>query len=65
MKIRWCGHATFLLEGNGTRIVTDPYTPEVAGYEPIDEPVDIVIMSSATDRFHSCSGYGDGRSGCD
>ena len=22
--------------------------------DPIDEPVDIVIMSSATDRFHSC-----------
>ena len=55
MKIRWCGHATFLLEGNGTRIVTDPYTPEVAGYDPITEPVDIVIMSSATDRFHSCA----------
>ena len=34
MKIRWCGHATFLLEGNGNRIVTDPYTPEVAGYGP-------------------------------
>ena len=29
------------------------YTPGVSGFEPIDEPADIVIMSSATDRFHS------------
>jgi L-ascorbate metabolism protein UlaG (beta-lactamase superfamily) len=35
-------------------IVTDPYTPEVSGYDPIPEPADIVIMSSATDSFHSC-----------
>jgi beta-lactamase family protein len=35
-------------------IVTDPYTPEVAGYDPITEAADIVIMSSATDTFHSC-----------
>ena len=53
MRIKWYGHASFLIEGNGTRIVTDPYTPEVSGYDPIAEPADIVIMSSATDRFHS------------
>jgi L-ascorbate metabolism protein UlaG (beta-lactamase superfamily) len=53
MRIKWYGHASFLVEGNGTRIVTDPYTPEIAGYDPIAEPADIVIMSSATDRFHS------------
>ena len=35
--------------------MTDPYTPEVAGLDPVDEPADVVIMSSATDRFHSCS----------
>jgi L-ascorbate metabolism protein UlaG (beta-lactamase superfamily) len=55
MRIKWYGHASFLIEGNGVRIVTDPYTPEVAGYDPIAEPADVVIMSSATDRFHSCA----------
>jgi L-ascorbate metabolism protein UlaG (beta-lactamase superfamily) len=62
MKIRWYGHACFRVEGQaaGDRertvaIVTDPYTPEVAGYDPIPEPADIVIMSSATDSFHSCA----------
>lgn len=53
MRIKWYGHASFLIEGNGTRIVTDPYTPERAGYDPITEPADVVIMSSATDAFHS------------
>jgi len=53
MRIKWYGHASFLIEGNGTRIVTDPYTPERAGYDPITEPADVVIMSSATDTFHS------------
>lgn len=53
MQIKWYGHACFLIGGDGVRIITDPYTPEVAGLKPVDEPVDIVIMSSATDRFHS------------
>jgi L-ascorbate metabolism protein UlaG (beta-lactamase superfamily) len=36
-------------------VVTDPYTPgpAVSNFDPIDEPADLVIMSSATDRFHS------------
>ena len=55
MKIKWYGHACFRIEGGGVSIVTDPYTPEVAGLDPVDEPADVVIMSSATDRFHSCS----------
>jgi L-ascorbate metabolism protein UlaG (beta-lactamase superfamily) len=53
MKIKWYGHACFRIEGDDIRIVTDPYTPEVAGLEPIDESADVVVMSSATDRFHS------------
>jgi L-ascorbate metabolism protein UlaG (beta-lactamase superfamily) len=53
MKIKWYGHACFRIEGDGIAIVTDPYTPEVAGLDPVDEPADVVIMSSATDRFHS------------
>jgi L-ascorbate metabolism protein UlaG (beta-lactamase superfamily) len=62
MKIKWYGHATFRVEGrpegdgsSAVAIVTDPYTPEIAGYDPIREPADIVIMSSATDTFHSCA----------
>ncbi len=53
MKIKWYGHACFRVEGGGVSIVTDPYTPEVAGLDPMEEPADVVIMSSATDRFHS------------
>jgi L-ascorbate metabolism protein UlaG (beta-lactamase superfamily) len=52
MKITWYGHACFRIEGEGVSIVTDPYTPEVAGLDPVDEPADVVVMSSATDRFH-------------
>jgi L-ascorbate metabolism protein UlaG (beta-lactamase superfamily) len=53
MKIKWYGHACFSIEGDDTIIVTDPYTPEVAGLDPVDEPANVVVMSSATDRFHS------------
>jgi L-ascorbate metabolism protein UlaG (beta-lactamase superfamily) len=53
MKIKWYGHACFRIEGDDIVIVTDPYTPEVAGLDPMDEPADVVVMSSATDRFHS------------
>ena len=53
MKIKWYGHACFRIEGDDIRIVTDPYTPAVAGLDPMDEPADVVVMSSATDRFHS------------
>jgi L-ascorbate metabolism protein UlaG (beta-lactamase superfamily) len=53
MKIKWYGHACFRIEGDSAVVVTDPYTPEIAGLDPVDELVDVVIMSSATDRFHS------------
>jgi L-ascorbate metabolism protein UlaG (beta-lactamase superfamily) len=53
MKIKWYGHACFRIEGDSVAIVTDPYTPEIAGLDPVEEPADVVIMSSATDRFHS------------
>ena len=55
MKITFYAHACFRLEGDGTAVVTDPYTPgpEVSNFDPVDEPADVVIMSSATDRFHS------------
>jgi L-ascorbate metabolism protein UlaG (beta-lactamase superfamily) len=54
MRITWYGHACFRLEGSGLAIVTDPYTPEDAGLRPVDEPADVVLMSSALDAAHSC-----------
>lgn len=53
MKLTFYAHASFRLETPDVSVVTDPYTPGVSGFEPIDEAADLVIMSSATDRFHS------------
>ena len=53
MRITFYAHACFRFEVDGTAVVTDPYTPGRSGFDPIDEPADLVIMSSATDAFHS------------
>jgi L-ascorbate metabolism protein UlaG (beta-lactamase superfamily) len=53
MKVKWFAHASVLLEGDGVRIITDPYTPEVLGFLPITEPADIVVRSSADDDGHN------------
>lgn len=48
MKVKWLGHASFLLESeSGLRIITDPYTPGMYGlnYAPISETADIVTVS--------------------
>jgi L-ascorbate metabolism protein UlaG (beta-lactamase superfamily) len=52
MNITWCAHAAFLIEGEGLRIITDPYTPETSGFAPITTPADIVIRSSDDDDSH-------------
>ncbi len=53
MKLTWYGHASFLIVANdGTRIVTDPYTPQTSGYLPISNHAGIVIISSENDSFH-------------
>ncbi len=53
MKIKWLAHASFLIEGDGLRIITDPYEPnEVINLPPITEPADIVIRSSDDDEAH-------------
>lgn len=53
MKLKWLGHAAFLITSEaGTRLITDPYTPETAGYQPITDEADIVIISSDNDSFH-------------
>lgn len=50
MKIKWLGHACFLITANdGTKIMTDPYQPGGFGgaikYGKFTEPVDIVTVS--------------------
>ena len=53
MKIKWYGHAAFrLLPANGPTVITDPYTPEGVGYAPIEDPADLVIISSDDDDAH-------------
>ncbi|MFO7320475.1 MAG: MBL fold metallo-hydrolase [Chloroflexota bacterium] len=53
MKLKWYGHASFrITAANGVSIITDPYTPETAGYPPIEETADIVVISSDNDSFH-------------
>lgn len=56
MRLTWYGHACFRLEADGLTIVTDPYTPQNAGLDPVPEPADVVVMSSALDEAHSCPG---------
>lgn len=55
MRIKFYAHASFRLEADGLAVITDPYTPGPghSGFDPIGEAADVVIMSSATDDFHS------------
>jgi L-ascorbate metabolism protein UlaG (beta-lactamase superfamily) len=54
MFIHWYGHAAFLIETGGTRIILDPFrSPDSGGYAPIDEAADIVVVSHENDRYHS------------
>jgi len=47
MKIKWLGHASFLITADsGVKIITDPYEPIMGmNYKPIDESADIVTVS--------------------
>ncbi len=50
MKIKWYGHAAFLITSDkGVKIVTDPYEPGAfdgqLSYGKINDPVDIVLVS--------------------
>lgn len=47
MKIKWLGHASFLITSDsGVKIITDPYEPILGmNYEPINESADIVTVS--------------------
>lgn len=54
MRITWYGHAAFLIETEGARIILDPFrSPDSGGYEPINEPADFVFVSHENDRYHS------------
>lgn len=53
MHVHFYAHACFRLEGNGLSFITDPYTPSVSRFDPVGETCDVVLMSSADDRFHS------------
>ncbi len=54
MRVTWYGHAAFLIETQGLRIILDPYrSPDSGGYLPIDEPADLVVVSHENDRYHS------------
>jgi L-ascorbate metabolism protein UlaG (beta-lactamase superfamily) len=54
MRIMWYGHAAFLIETEGRRIILDPYrSPDSGGYEPIAEAADLVVVSHENDRYHS------------
>ena len=44
MKIRWIGHACFLIDAEEARILTDPFDEEVP-YNFVEEAVDIVTVS--------------------
>jgi len=49
MKIKWLGHACFLLTSdNGIRVVTDPYDNTV-GYKV--EKIDAEIVSTSHDHY--------------
>jgi L-ascorbate metabolism protein UlaG (beta-lactamase superfamily) len=57
MRITWYGHAAFLIETRGARIILDPYrSPDCGGFRPIDEPADLVLVSHENDRYHSHRG---------
>jgi len=53
LKIKWLAHAAFLIEGDGLRIITDPYEPnDIINLPPILEHADIVVRSSDDDEAH-------------
>jgi L-ascorbate metabolism protein UlaG (beta-lactamase superfamily) len=54
MRITWYGHAAFLVEAAGVRVILDPYRSPAAGrYAPIDDAADVVVVSHENDKYHS------------
>lgn len=44
MKIKWLGHACFLIEGKEGRVMTDPYGESIP-YRPPDRTADVITVS--------------------
>ncbi len=55
MKVKWLGHASFMITSDtGIRIITDPYHASVAlNYGEIKEPADIVTVSHEQHGDHN------------
>jgi L-ascorbate metabolism protein UlaG (beta-lactamase superfamily) len=54
MRIQWYGHAAFLIETQGVRIILDPYrSPDRGGHAPVADPADVVVVSHENDKYHS------------
>jgi L-ascorbate metabolism protein UlaG (beta-lactamase superfamily) len=57
MKIKWLGHAAFMIYGDGPTIITDPYESGSYGggisYKPINEKADIVTISHTQHPDHN------------
>ena len=54
LSLTWFGHAAFLLESGGVRVLLDPYrTPDVGGYAPINTEADLVVVSHLNPKYHS------------
>ena len=54
LSLTCLGHAAFLLEAEGVRVLLDPYrTPDVGGYAPIDAEADVVLVSHLNPKYHS------------
>ncbi len=65
MKIRWLGHASFVLTSDtGTKVLTDPYKSGgfdgAVGYGPIKEKVDVVTVSHDHDDHFCLDGIPEG-----
>ncbi len=53
LEITFVGHACFALESEDQRLLTDPYSP-VIGYAPVDQSVDVAVLSHENLKYHSC-----------
>ena len=57
MKVKWLGHACFLITSKaGVKVITDPYTVGAGiNYSPIRETADIVLVSHDHDDHNNVS----------
>lgn len=61
LSITWLGHAAFVLEADGLRVLLDPYrAPDAGGYAPISVKADVVLVSHLNPKYHSHWGAASG-----